>query len=277
VTAVVTLLVACGSAGGESNDAATSTSAPPTTASTTSTTETTTTTRPTTTVAPTTTTTTPPLLRAPTPEAPLDTLILGDSTAYEVGNALLRANTDGLLVAEVLFKTSSGLARPDFFDWAYYLDWVLDHRAAPELMILSLGANDGQDLHAPDGTIHLLPDPGWRAEYLRRVDEVSRRISEAGTTLYWVGQPLALDPQYSQAMEIVNGVYAEVADRYDKVEFVDIWTVLSGPDGEYRRRIRGPDGKPVEVRAEDDIHLTEAGGDIAATLVRERLQAGWGG
>jgi uncharacterized protein len=275
---VALALVACGSAGGESNEA-TTTRAPSstTTSSTTTTTEATTTTLPTTTVAPTTTTTTPPLLRAPSAEAPLDTLILGDSTAYEVGNALLRANTDGLFAAVVLFKTSSGLARPDFFDWAYYLDWVLDHRAAPELMILSLGANDGQDLHAPDGTIHLLPDDGWRAEYLRRVDEVSRRITEAGTTLYWVGQPLALDRQYSQAMGIINGVYEEVAARYDKVVFVDIWTVLSGPDGEYRRTIEGPDGKPLEIRAEDDIHLTEAGGDIAAALVLERLRAGWEG
>jgi hypothetical protein len=229
-----------------------------------------------TTTAPTTTTTAPPLLRTPSPEQPLDTLIIGDSTAYEVGNAMLRANTEGLLATEVLFKTSSGLARPDFFDWAYYLGFVADNNP-PELMVLSLGANDGQDLHAPDGTIHLLPSDGWRAEYLRRVDEVSRRITEAGTTLYWIGQPLALDPVYSEGMEIINSVYAEVADRYDDVEFVDIWEVLAGPDGGYVKAIEGPDGQPLEIRAEDDIHLTEAGADIAAEHAMARLREGWGG
>ena len=233
------------------------------------------TTAPPTTAAPTTVPPTP-LLRTPSPEQPLDTLIIGDSTAYEVGNAVLRANTDGLLLTEVLFKTSSGLARPDFFDWPFYLGFVADNNP-PELMVLSLGANDGQDLRAPDGTIHLLPSDGWRAEYLRRVDEVSQRITAAGTTLYWIGQPLALDPVYSEGMAIINSVYAEVAERYDDVEFVDIWEVLAGPDGGYAKVIEGPDGQPIEIRAEDDIHLTEVGADLAAQHVMDRLREGWGG
>lgn len=265
------LAAACSSTEAASPEPTTTTAAPAP-----STTTAPATTAPPTTAAPTTTTTAPPILRAPTPEQPLDTLIIGDSTAYEVGNAVLRANTDGLLATEVLFKTSSGLARPDFFDWAFYLGFVADNNP-PELMVLSLGANDGQDLHAPDGTIHLLPSDGWRAEYLRRVDEVSRRITEAGTTLYWVGQPLALDPAYTEGMEIINSVYAEVADRYDRVEFVDIWEVLSGPDGGFLKAIEGPDGQPIEIRAEDDIHLTEVGADIAAQHVMDQLRDGWGG
>jgi hypothetical protein len=273
VAALLVTVAACASSSGE--EAGPTTTAEPTTTSTTE--ATTTTTAPTTTTtAPTTTTTTPPLLRAPTAEQPLVTLIVGDSTAYEVGNAVLRTNTDGLLASQVLFKTSSGLARPDFFDWPFYLRWIVENNP-PELMLLSLGANDGQDLHAPDGSIHLVGEPGWRAEYLRRVDETSRMITAAGTTLFWIGQPLAADAEYTRAMEIVNSVYAEVAEAQPDVEFVDIWSVLSGPDGEYRRTAPGPDGKPIEIRAEDDIHLTEAGGDMAARLVLEQLRAAWGG
>jgi hypothetical protein len=270
-------VAACGDDAASEDAAPTtvSTTAAPTTTeapSTTTTTEATTTT-----TAPTTTTTTPPLLRTPTVDQPLETLIMGDSTAYEVGNAVVRANTDGLLATEVLFKTSSGLARPDFFDWPYYFGWIVDNGGAPELMLLSLGANDGQDLHAPDGSIHLVGEPGWRAEYVRRVEEVSTRITAAGTTVYWIGQPLALDPEYSQAMEIINSAYAEVAERLDHVEYVDIWSVLGNADGGYRRRAELPDGTIVQIRAEDDIHLTQAGGDLAAQLVLQQLRDGWGG
>jgi hypothetical protein len=276
---LVALLLACTSAAGSNDLAAPTSTSVPTTARPTTTTEAPTTTQPTTTTAaPTTTTTTPPVLRAPTAEAPLDTLILGDSTAYEVGNAIVRSNADGLLHIEVLYKTSSGMSRPDFFDWPYYIDWALDNRpTTPEVMILSLGANDAQDLHAPDGSIHVIPSDGWRAEYMRRVEELSKRVTEGGTTLYWVGQPLALDPGYSQNMSIINGVYAEVAERLDHVGYIDIWPALGNAHGGYRRNARMPDGSIVRIRAEDDIHLTDAGGDLAAALVMDHVRDAWEG
>ncbi len=87
-------------AGCSSTEAASPEPTPTTAAPTTQTTVAPTTTAPPTTAAPTTTTTAPPILRPPTPEQPLDTLIIGDSTAYEVGNAMLRANTDGLLAID---------------------------------------------------------------------------------------------------------------------------------------------------------------------------------
>lgn len=262
-------------AGATTTEAPTST-APPTTAP--PTTEAPTTTEAPSTTAPTTappTTEAPPPLRTPTPEQPLRTLILGDSTAYEVGNALVRSNTDGLLATEVLFKTSSGVTRPDFFDWPFYLRWVVDENP-PELMLLSLGANDAQPIVGPDGVYYQVHDEGWTTEYHRRVDEISRYIAERGVPLYWIGQPYAKSEGYSAGMDVINNVYEQVADEVDGVEFIDIWPALSGPDGEYLKTIEGPDGQPVEIRASDDIHLTEAGGDLAAALVWDVLRSDWG-
>jgi hypothetical protein len=279
---VVCVATACGST--EAAGPSPSTGAPTTAPATTTTPPTTAppTTAAPTTVAPTTppttappTTEAPPPLRTPTPEQPLRTLILGDSTAYEVGNALVRSNTDGLLATEVLFKTSSGVTRPDFFDWPFYLRWVVDENP-PELMLLSLGANDAQPIVGPDGTYHQVHDEGWTTEYHRRVDEISRYIAERGVPLYWIGQPYAKSEGYSAGMDVINNVYEQVADEVDGVEFIDIWPALSGPDGEYLKTVDGPDGQPIEIRASDDIHLTEAGGDLAAALVWDVLRADWG-
>jgi len=285
------MVLGCGaSAGQPADDAATdpATSVAPTTSTVVAPTTTvvTTTTAPPTTAPPTTappttappTTVPVPILRTPAPEDPLRTLIMGDSTAFEVGHGVVRANLygDNLLAPEVLYRVSSGLTRTDFFDWAYYLRFVMDTNP-PEVLLLSLGANDGQDLTAPDGTIHLIHTDGWRAEYVRRVEEISTMISEAGTELYWIGQPLSRSEGHSAAMALISGAYREVAERHDRVHYIDIWSVLGTPDGRYRQEMVGPDGEPVEIRADDGIHLTTAGADLAAEHVLDTLRGHWGG
>ncbi len=201
--------------------------------------------------------------------------MVGDSTAYVIGWALVRSNDDGLLSPEVLFKTSSGLARPDFFDWPFYLSWVIENRP-PELMLLSLGANDHQPLVGPEGGVHQVGTDGWRAEYRRRVENVTRMITARGTRLYWIGQPLSRDPEYTEAMRGINRVYAQVAEEHEDVEFIDIWPWISD-DGRYTDTLPGPDGKPVQIRQSDGIHLTDEGGDVAARHVWELLADDWGG
>jgi hypothetical protein len=216
------------------------------------------------------------VLRAASPAEPLRTLIVGDSTAFVMGHAVIRSNIEGLLGPEVLFKTSSSLVRPDFFDWPFFLGWVVDNDP-PEVMLLSLGANDHQPVTTPDGRVLDVHEEGWRAEYLRRVQELSTRITDAGTRLYWIGQPLARSAGYSAAMAKINGVFREVADQDEDVVFLDIWSRLSTPDGAYTDTVPGPDGQPVQIRQADGIHLTDAGGDVAAPLIWESLRIDWGG
>lgn len=212
-------------------------------------------------------------LRAPSPEAPLRTMIVGDSTAFEVGHGVLRANGEGLLAPEMFHKTSSGLTRPDFFDWSAYLRGVAD-TTPPELMLLSLGANDAQAMTV-GGAVYQVHDPAWRAEYFARVDHISHYLADRGTVVYWIGQPMAKSEGYSAGMSVINSVYAEVANNVANVEFVDIWPSLAGPSGEYVREKPSINGDIVVIRAADDIHLTGAGGDLAARMVWDHLRADW--
>jgi hypothetical protein len=239
---------------------------------------------PATTVAPTTTappstTIAPPgaALRAPTPDQPLTVWFSGDSTAFTIANALRSQNTAGLLSIELREKISSGLSRPDFFDWNYFLGAVVDFNP-PEVMVLSMGANDAQGVQAPDGTWHLdIHSPGWRDEYLRRVDELSRRITDKGTRLYWVGQPIAREPGYNAFVGVIDGIYQEVDARYDEVVYVDTYQQLADDTLSYTDFKPGPDGQPVKIRQDDGIHLERWGGELAAAEVLATMVRDWSG
>ena len=80
-------------------------------------------------------------------------LIAGDSDAGTFGPYLDRLLADTDLVDTALdYKVSSGLARPDFFDWTARLHEhvpVVD----PDIVVITFGGNDAQGL---------LDAVGWR-------------------------------------------------------------------------------------------------------------------
>lgn len=214
-------------------------------------------------------------LRSPPPEQPLTVWFSGDSTAYTIGNALRNQNTAGLLSVELRQRTSSGLSRPDFFDWNVFLGAVVDLNP-PDVMVLSMGANDAQGVQSPDGTWHLdIHSQGWHDEYLRRVDELSRRITDKGTRLYWVGQPIAREPGYNAFVGRIDGIYQEIDDRYDEVVYVDTYQLLADDTISYTDFKPGADGQPVKIRQNDGIHLESWGGELAAAELLAHVVRDW--
>ena len=96
-------------------------------------------------------------------------LIAGDSMSQGVGVMLERARgRDGLVHVESIGKASTGLTRPDFFDWPARL---LQATAAsdPGIVVLMFGGNDGQPIKMRPGKATRSTDPSWPVEYGRRV------------------------------------------------------------------------------------------------------------
>ena len=114
----------------------------------------------------------------PTAANPAVVLIAGDSDAGTFAPYLDRLLADTDLVDTALdYKVSSGLARPDYFDWNARLHEhvpVVD----PDIVVITFGGNDAQGLlDAAGGVVAFQPVPDsdnaeWRAEYGKRVGEV---------------------------------------------------------------------------------------------------------
>lgn len=209
-----------------------------------------------------------PVLRTPTADEPLRLWVGGDSMAEVFGRSLAdTSGATGVVDPVVHYEMASGLTRPDYYDWpAALADDVAEHD--PEVVVVVLGANDGQGIVLDDGTpVQQVSDPQWVAEYRRRVGGLMDDLRDEGRSVVWVGQPPMRDADYGARLAVVNQAFsAEAADR-PWVTYVDPAPVLGGPDGAFVETLPGDDGAPVTVRREDGIHLTPEGAELLAAHV----------
>ncbi len=186
-------------------------------------------------------------------------------------------------------KTSSGLSRPDFFNWMKEGRAVVDE-FKPEATVVMFGGNDVQGLYMgrdrePDQPlwIRFPEEEAWSREYSRRVSEFCDIIAPDGQPIFWIGMPVMRPPTFHEKIKRVNVIYrAEMAIR-PNATFIDIWDMLSDGNGGYAHKIElqpaaeGEKVKKVRVRAGDGIHLSPAGARIVAdhakAIVNEALAA----
>jgi hypothetical protein len=216
----------------------------------------------------------PPVIlsRVPTREAPLRLWVGGDSQAEVFGESVVaRAVARGDIRATLDWHSSTGLTRPDFFDWpAHLVQKVLPTN--PEVIVLMFGANDAQGMNV-GGKAVSITSPVWQEEYRRRVAETMDAIVAPGRLVYWVGQPVMRDGGFSDKEAILDGIYRDEASRRPGVRFIDTRPLLSTPTGAYSAYLPGPDGRPVLMRAGDGVHLSRSGGNRVADELLKDLDA----
>jgi len=214
-----------------------------------------------------------PPRRVPTAAAPLRLLIAGDSMTEAFGPALLDAATStGVVTAEHELRYSSGITRPDYFDWPAELAALLAEHD-PEAVVVMFGANDAQGIRTQGGTASFGSD-AWIAEYRSRVAQVMNLLDGDGRTVYWIGQPVMRSGTFDERMSLVTGIYRDEATRHPGVRFVDTRELFAS-GGAYSAYLPGSDGQEVLMRRDDGIHLTAAGGRHLAGAVLDTIGQDW--
>lgn len=217
---------------------------------------------------------TPTALRTPTRADPLQIAIVGDSMAQVSGQSLIRLAEDlGAARAELDFRFSSGLTRPDFFDWPAHLAELAAARRPPEAYVVFFGANDAQGM-VSDGAVLRYGSAAWDRAYAGRVDAVMAQLTAAGAWVYWVGQPVARPSSYSARMAHLDALYRAAAARHPGVRYVDSWPLFLDSHGRYSAYLETRDGL-VLMRQADGIHLSRAGGDRLAAAILATLRLDW--
>lgn len=208
-----------------------------------------------------------------TSDAPLRVLLAGDSMMRELGIAIQDIAPGDLTDASLDYRVSSGLSRPDFFDWPSHLLSTVQARD-PEAVVLYFGTNDYQDV-AVDGRVLEAGSLFWLSAYSHRVGVVMDLLDRPGTTVTWVTQPPMRSGEFSAAMAILNDVYRTEAASRPWVHVVELGPAVGGPDGDYTAYLRGSDGVEHLVRQEDGVHLSNVGADRAAAAVWADVAARW--
>ena len=220
------------------------------------------------------TTTTQPHRRLPTTDAPLRLLFAGDSMTEAAGPALLdAADALGVVAAEHELRYSSGLTRPDYFDWPAHLSMLLTE-LDPEAVVVFIGANDAQGIETAAGPVSFRSE-AWVTEYRSRVAATMDLLTADGRLVYWVGQPVMRPDGYDDRMRTLTEIYRSEAERHPGVRFVETRLAFAGPDGGYTAYLPDAAGHPVLVRRDDGIHLTPAGAERLVALLLDALRQDW--
>lgn len=137
---------------------------------------------------------------------------------------------------------------------------------APRVTIISLGANEGWPMDAPDGTRLTCCGAGWSAEYARRLRGLMATYEQGGRGhVLWMLLPRPRDPRLARIATAVNRAVRGAAAGDPGITLVRLDRILT-PGWRFRRTMRYR-GRVRVVRAPDGLHLSPAGGAIAADVL----------
>ena len=217
----------------------------------------------------------PPASWTPTKKNQLAMWIGGDSMAMIFGQSLVAMSQQtGVIDAVLDYKVSSGLSRPDFFNWPLRLQAQMKS-FDPHVAVAMFGANDGQSVEY-QGKVLQFNTPAWLALYHKRVGAaMDILIGSQHRQVWWIGMPIMRSSAFSTVVRILNSVYkAEAAKRPD-VHWVDTYEMFADKSGRYQDYLPGLSGETELMRQSDGIHFSRAGADVAAKFVLGQIKAFW--
>ncbi len=191
--------------------------------------------------------------------------LVGDSMmAVGLSNVLLRdaANDPNIRVVRA-FKSGTGLARPDVFDWMTEYPAMIGSER-PDAVIVAIGANDGQGF-VEDGKTLAFGTDAWVKVYQQRTAAFLDLLTQNGAHVVWVGLPPMRSSQYNTRIAEINRIAYTVVSQYPQATWWNPQSLIGDDAGQYREFGAMPDGKTTRLRETDGIHLSDDG--AAPTLM----------
>lgn len=187
-------------------------------------------------------------------------LIAGDSIMEDFGPVLKEQLRNHPELEFILAgKRSTGLVRPDFYDWPKRLNYYME-RGRPDILVFCVGANDPQPIR-DGGLVYALFSPEWKRAYAIRVSHILGIASRHGVEVIWMGIPvMGKEPLASQTREI-NELLRYICRRKG-VPFVDTAAALSDRSGNFLGSLPDREGNIVKLRSRDKVHVTQAGNKL---------------
>jgi hypothetical protein len=179
-------------------------------------------------------------------------------------------------------KASSGLARPDFYDWKVELEQALDF--APDVVVLQLGSNDFQPIRFAEREVERQQRAGrpivkrqsalWPELYAERVDELlavigpDRLVIWIGAYAFWGDNALEQGPIIESV--VVDRLATHIA-KGGHARYLSAWRETFDPrhGPVMERPMPGHRGR-VPIRGGDKIHLNRLAVEV---LLRDPVLA----
>ncbi len=206
------------------------------------------------------------------PGRPRQVALVGDSMmAVGLSAVLLRTTaSDSKLHIVKAFRSGTGLARPDVFDWFSEYPAMIGHNR-PDVVIVAIGANDAQGYVDADGQTLTFGSEAWVASYRARVAAFMKLLMATGRQVIWIGLPPMKSPVYDAHTAEINRITYTVVSGSPNAVWWNPTPYIGSPDGSFRDlgEVESPTGHRTiaHLRADDGIHLSDDGASLLAEVL----------
>ncbi len=181
--------------------------------------------------------------------------MVGDSMMADLGHMVHSAMRERKGVEFILSaKPSTGLSRPDYFNWPVQLRGIVD-RYKPDLVVFFFGANDSLPVLTEEGSVPI-GGQKWRDAYAKKMAEMVEVVHAAGGDVIWIQMP-ALGTQRYKHMREIQIAQREFCEK-SGVASLCADDVFSGEWGRFEP-FGNFHGKYVRLRTKDTAHVTREG------------------
>lgn len=199
--------------------------------------------------------------------------LVGDSMmAVGLGNVLLRQTAGNQNVRVIkAFRSGTGLARPDVFDWMQEYPAMIGTEK-PDAIIVAIGANDGQGL-VEDGKALAFGSDAWVKVYEQRTTDFLNLLAQSGARIVWMGLPPMKSDSYNRRIAEINRIAYTVISRNPQATWWNPQPYIGDASGGFRELESAPDGRTTRIRAADGIHLSDEGAALLTPVLIEWLNS----
>lgn len=203
-------------------------------------------------------------LPPPAPGHPRVVALVGDSMmAVGLSDVLLRETAaDQNLRVVKAFKSGTGLARPDVFDWTEEYPAMIGNET-PDAIIVAIGANDGQGF-IENGKALAFGTDAWVKAYQQRTADFLALLTQNSARVVWVGLPPMKSGSYNERAAEINRIAYSVVSQNPLATWWNPQPYVGDSTGAFRELLTAPDGKTTRIRAADGIHLSDEGAALLA-------------
>jgi hypothetical protein len=201
--------------------------------------------------------------------------VIGDFLAAGLATALPDALDESASVEiERETRNSSGLARPDRYNWSRRIEDVLEDQPM-HLAVIMLGTNDRRRIRTASG-FEDFGTEAWAEAYKLRIDSIIEKLSKAKVAVYWMGLPIVAEEEARAEYEEINSIIRERV-YLGGVKYIDTWNGFSDQFGNYSAYGPSVEGVTKRLRDNNGIGFTAEGNrklaEFAASVIKRDLAA----
>lgn len=213
---------------------------------------------------------------APKPE-PVRIAFVGDSMADGLWQGVTRTIArnsclKAFIDTERFGKNGTGLTRLDKFNWPREL-FAIDKRYKAQIYVVSVGLNDRNPIHDPEGRGAQYRSKEWPEVYREKVEKMLKSATSMKASVVWLGIPSLRDTASDKEAREKNELYAAAVNALNdpSVRYVEPWRIKSEGDDTFSTYGPDEDGKLIALRTADGSHFTPAGYDILGAYLYPKI------